>query len=531
MSDTIYDVAIIGAGHNGLTCACYLARKGLKVAVLEAREVVGGAVSTRTDLIKGFRIDEGSSVHLMVHLSPVVKDLELDKFGLKYLELDPWAYFPVMGTGEGITFHRDLDRTCESIAQFSEKDAETYREQVLHWAEVNESVFASFLQPPSSVRLMRALLAKNLKSMKLFPSVDTLRQVMMPYGQLVREKFENAHVRAALVWLSAQTGPGPEEIASGNMLGWYSMMHTHGARRAKGGSGALTQALAKCFQSYGGEIFTESKVAFIERHDAEPEWSLHYSPPEASEEEPDCVMARKVVGACHVQSLFLELLRDCPRELFTRVSHLRTGNGFGLMVRHAVEELPIYGVAKDPSPVQPYHQGIQLLCPSEQTLHQAHADYISGLPPTRPAVSAMTFSAVDPTLAPEGKHTLYLWGQYHPYTLSNREKWDEIRDREADKLYDVLCRYAPNMKGKVIERFIQTPLDLHREMGLVRGNLMHLTMSLDQMFFFRPLPELSSYRTPLPGLYLTGASTHPGGGVLAASGYNTAQVILSDLAG
>jgi phytoene dehydrogenase-like protein len=140
----------------------------------------------------------------------------------------------------------------------------------------------------------------------------------------------------------------------------------------------------------------------------------------------------------------------------------------------------------------------------------------------------MTFSALDPTLAPDGKHTLFTWGQYHPYELSNGENWDSIAEREADKLYDLVCRYAPNMRGKMIDRFIQTPVEIERRHGLLRGNVMHLEMSLDQMFFFRPLPELAAYKTPMKGLYLTGSSTHPGGGVFGASGFNTARVVLGD---
>jgi phytoene dehydrogenase-like protein len=225
------------------------------------------------------------------------------------------------------------------------------------------------------------------------------------------------------------------------------------------------------------------------------------------------------------------MLPDAPAALKKRVSHTRIGNGFGMIVRHAVEELPDYG----PGPAglcagtKDYHGSLQLLCPSMDYLQSSHRDFSFGLPPQNPSVVAMTFSALDPTLAPEGKHTLFTWGQYHPYELSNGENWDAIREREADKLYDLVCRYAPHMRGKMIARYIQTPRDLERTLGLLRGNVMHLEMSLDQMFMFRPLPELSAYKVPdLPGLYLTGASTHPGGGVFAASGYNTARVILRD---
>ena len=141
----------------------------------------------------------------------------------------------------------------------------------------------------------------------------------------------------------------------------------------------------------------------------------------------------------------------------------------------------------------------------------------------------MTFSALDPTLAPPGKHVLFSWAQYHPYALSNGENWDDIAAREADKIYDVICDHAPNMRGALIDRYVQTPLEIERKLGLLRANVMHLEMSLDQMFFFRPLPELSTYRSHLPGLYLTGASTHPGGGVFGASGKNTAGVVEHDL--
>ena len=142
----------------------------------------------------------------------------------------------------------------------------------------------------------------------------------------------------------------------------------------------------------------------------------------------------------------------------------------------------------------------------------------------------MTFSALDPTLAPPGKHVLFAWAQYHPYQLAHGEQWDAIAKREADKIYDVICDYAPNMRGALIDRYIQTPLEIERKLGLLRANVMHLEMSLDQMFMFRPLPELSTYSTPVEGLYLTGASTHPGGGVFGASGRNAAKVIIKDAA-
>jgi phytoene dehydrogenase-like protein len=211
-----------------------------------------------------------------------------------------------------------------------------------------------------------------------------------------------------------------------------------------------------------------------------------------------------------------------------RVRRIRIGNGFGMTVRCAASALPDYLAA--PSGGRPHesHHGLQLLAPTMSYVCDAYADYVRRLPSRAPAVIAMTFSAIDSLVAPPGKHTLFLWAQYFPYELAGGAQWDDIREQVADNILEVLYRYAPNMRGAILDRVIQTPLDLERCLGLLRGNVMHVEMSLDQMFVFRPLPELACYRTPVHGLYLTGASMHPGGGVFGASGYNTARVVLSD---
>jgi len=523
-----YDVVIIGAGHNGLTCACYLAKAGRKVLVLERRHIVGGAVCTQDDLIHGYRLDVGSSAHIMIHLTPVLRELELEtRFGLEYLEMDPWAHYPILGTGTGISFYRSVAKTCESIARISPRDAEAYEAFVRHWGELNEGIFETFLKPPSPGKIFGTIFKRNLLnvgSRKLWSSMDTSRQLMAPYGALIEELFEHPSVRTALAWLSAQSGPAPGEMASGDMLGWNAMIHKSGAKRAKGGSGALTQAMAKCLLAHGGKIECDAEVSGIVRDGArwDADWRIKFGERE--------VTAKRVVSAIHLHTFFGKILKDAPK-LRERALRTRIGNGFGMIVRHAVEELPDYGDAP-PGPLpgtKDYQTSLQLLCPSMDYLNSSHRDFMFGLPPREPSVVAMSFSSLDPTLAPPGKHVLFTWGQYHPYELKNGEDWDAIREREADKLYDLVCRYAPNMRGKMIARHIQTPLDIERTLGLLRANVMHLEMSLDQMFMFRPLPELAEYKVPnLPGLYLTGASTHPGGGVFAASGYNTARVILAE---
>lgn len=519
----IYDDIIIGAGHNGLICACYLAKAGRKVLVVERRGVVGGAVCTE-EIITGFKFDVGSSAHIMFPGTPIMGELGLADFGLQYIEMDPWAFYPVPGAAMGISFHRSVEQTCESIAKISAADAEAYKHFCERWGELNEGIWEVFLKPPTPGNAFATILKRNLfnsKSRKLWSSMDTSRLLMSSYGRVIEETFENQHVRAALAWLAAQSGPGPDEIATGDLVGWHPMIHKTGAWRARGGSGMLTQALARCLESMGGKIQLSAPVSAIKKGGGKARFAV--------ETHAGSFEGKNVVGACHVQETILELLDPslCPPDLRKRVSDLRVGNGFGMIVRHAVHELPAYmGQPRNELGISPCHSALQLLCPSMQHLRDNYVEYLAGQTPAVPSVLAMTFSALDPGLAPEGQHVLFGWAQYHPYELRTGENWDEIAEAEADKIWNVICSYAPNMKGKLIDRYIQTPLEIERKLALRRANVMHLEMSLDQMFFFRPLPELSSYKTPIPGLFLTGASTHPGGGVFGASGRNAAQVIL-----
>jgi phytoene dehydrogenase-like protein len=242
------------------------------------------------------------------------------------------------------------------------------------------------------------------------------------------------------------------------------------------------------------------------------------------------IPADVVVSGAHVQTTFLALLgRDnLPSDLRAQIESLRTGDGTGMTVRCAINELPAYTALDIPKSAECHH-AMQLICPSVEYLQRAYEDSRRGVPAQRPALVVMTPSSVDPSIVPPGKHSLFIWAQYHPYTLANGESWDDIREREADRLISTLAEYAPNMASAVTHRYIQTPLDLERNVGLLRGNIMHVDMSLDQLFMFRPLPALSQYRTPVAGLYLTGASTHPGGGVSGASGRNAAGAVLDDL--
>ena len=354
---------------------------------------------------------------------------------------------------------------------------------------------------------------------------DMVRKLMTSYGSLVKETFKHEGLRAAMAWMAAQSGPPPTAMASGDFLGWHSMIHRSGVKRPRGGSGMLTQAMARCLESHGGEIMLEAEVEKIDV-DGKEVGTIHLKNGET-------INAKRVVSNAHVYTTFLGLIgrENLPSKFVERIENIRIGNGFGMIVRCAVSELPDYTAAPNGGKPSDCHHGLQLLCPSMQYLDDSYADYLRGKPSENPGALAMTFSSVDDTLAPEGKHTLFIWGQYYPYELSTGESWDDIEEREADKLIDVVNQYAPNVKNSIIDRFVQSPLDLERRIGLLRGNVMHVEMDFDQMFYFRPLPELSNYRTPFKNLYMTGASTHPGGGVFGASGHNTAKVVLRDVKG
>jgi phytoene dehydrogenase-like protein len=503
-------VVVVGSGHNALVTACRLARAGLDVEVLERDTVIGGAVST-VERWPGHRVDRGSSLHVMVRHTDLVEELELGACGLRYLDADPWAYVPAVDDRPGIVFATDLARTTESIAQAcGDADAAAYRNLIAELTPMCRRMLAVFRDIPAPVRIARR--GRGLR--RTGGAAETARWFLQPADHLLDATFRDERLKAALAWLVSQSGPPAHEPGTVGHLMWPALLHLRPPGRPVGGSGRLTAALAERLRRDGGRVSTgDAVIAVLTAGDRVT--GVRTASGRA-------VTARAVVCGAHVLTM-LDLLAASGREPPGTRARIRVGNGIGAAVRLTGTALPQYHDA----PSDALH-GMQLLVSDRAELRQAYADWLVGRAPDHPAVLAMTPTAQDPTLAPPGRHTITLWAQWHRYELAAGH-WDDRRAHTGHAAIDRVERYAPGFAASVTDTHVQTPQDLERELGLHRGNVMHVEMALDAMFGLRPVPEFAGYRGPLPGLYLTGASTHPGGGVFGASGENAARVVLADL--
>jgi len=513
------DVVVIGSGHNALVSACYLAKAGLAVTVLERDTVPGGAVST-VERFPGYQMDRGSSAHVMIRHTGIIEQLELARHGLQYQDMDPWGFAPFRTADGGqvaLTFSVDLDRTCASIESVcGARDAEAYHGFAEDWAARNELVFDAFASAPTPTRIARSLWGLGRRTG--LSGIELSRQFLTSGDALLDAHFSDERLKTALSWLGAQSGSPMHEPATADLVGWTSLMHRRAPGHPRGGSGMLTTALISRLRADGGEIRLGDGAIEILAGSGRVSG--------VRTDSGDVLGSAVVVAGCHVLTTMQLLGEGAPAALADRVRRLvRAGNGIGMAVRLGTTDLPRYpSAAADGSS----YRAMQLIAPSRHALREAYADYLCGRPATRPPVVAMTFSAFDDTIAPPGRHNVTVWGQWHPYELV-AERWPDIAEREARRLVDAISTVAPGFADTVEHVYVQSPVDLERELGLLRGNVMHVDMSLDQMFGWRPLPELAGHRVPdVTGLYLTGASTHPGGGVFGASGRTVARIVLRD---
>ncbi len=499
----------MGAGHNALVAAAYLAQMGYRVGVFERRGIVGGAVSTQ-EIVPGYQFDLGGSAHILIRLTPIVEELGLERFGLDYIELDP-LFFAPFDDGDAVFFYRDAERTADELERQFPGEGEAYRRFVADWLPFGRTVRDTFLSVPGPLQLGKKMAFGESAKMDW---QRALGMILRPYGEVVTRYFNEEKIIAPLVWMAAQSGPPPTEPMTAPFLLWHPLYHEGGAARPRGGSGMLTQALRRHVEAHGGQVFTDAAVEEI---------LVEGGRAAGVRVRGEVYTARSVLAGAHVLETMGRLLPEEHRP--DGLDGVRVGNGFGAILRLALSE-PVRYTAH---PSDDARIALQLLCRDRPHLMNAYADYLRGEPAADPPIVAMTFSAVDDTLAPPGGEVLWLWAQYFPYELARGQRWDDIAPRVADTILDAFERYAPGTRDKIVGQLFQHPLWLERELGLFRGNVMHLEMSLDQMFALRPMVGMSGYRAHLPGLYLTGASTHPGGGIMGASGRNAARVLLQDL--
>ncbi|MDX1532349.1 MAG: NAD(P)/FAD-dependent oxidoreductase, partial [Rhodothermales bacterium] len=479
-----------------------------RVAVFERRRLVGGAVSSE-EVVPGYTFDWGGSAHTLIRLTPVVEELALERHGLDYIDLDP-LFFAPFPDGDAVFFHRDVERTCAGLDRAFPGQGGAYRDFLDTWRPFARLVRDAFLDTPSPWKLGRRF-AFNRAFRDDWKRA--LAAIASPYGQVAAAAFSEEKVRTPLVWMAAQSGPPPTEPLSAPFLLWQPLYHEGGIARPRGGSGRLSEALADAVRDAGGEIHVDAPVEEIlveggRAVGVRVGGHVH--------------SARAVLSGAHVLETLGRLLP--PEHRPEGLDRLRVGNGFGAVLRVALDRPVRYAA----HPGREARVALQLLCRDTFQIDAAYGDFLRRRPPSDPPIVAMTFSAVDDSLAPPGGEVLWLWAQYYPYALAEGG-WDDIAEREADRLLDAFEAYAPGTRDAVVGRLFQHPLALERELGLLRGNVMHLEMGLDQMFGLRPAPGMSGYKGPLPGLYLTGASTHPGGGIMGASGRNASRVLLEDL--
>jgi len=523
----VTDAVVIGAGHNGLVTAVYLAKAGQKVLVLEGRDVVGGAATTE-EVFPGFHVDTGA--HRVGGLSQrVVSELGLAGHGLEVLPADPTVFSPVT-EGRPLTLWRDAEKTAQGIREISEADAAA-------WVPFTHLIgkAAGFLEaiwhttPPdvtgndlgdlwSSAKLGLRLRGLGKKDM-----VEVMRILPMSVYELMDEWFESDLVRGTLA-ASAIGGLCQGPMGGGTV---YTMLHHHvgaGAGvirptlRVRGGIGRLSEALVAALRKNGGEVRTGVRVRRIVVEDGTARGVVLTDGTE--------VGARRVVSSVDPRRTFFDLLdpSEVSPAFARKIENIRF-RGVCAKVHLALTGLPDFTCRPGEGP---HLGGIISISPSLEYLERAYDDAKYGAVSGAPYVELSIPSLADPDVAPDGKHLASIVMQYAPFTLRDSAWDDAARAALGDTVVRTLARYAPNIESVIEDRHVLTPLDLQDRFALTEGNIYHGEMTLDQLLFMRPAPGASRYRAPIDGLYLCGSGTHPGGGVTGVPGFNAAREILKD---
>lgn len=523
----VYDAIVVGAGHNGLVTAGYLARAGWQVLVLERRGVVGGACVTE-EVFPGYRVSTAAYLVSLMQ-ERVVHDLELHRFGYAVLPKDP-AYFAPYLDGRHLLMYADQRRTCEAIASLSTKDAERYPAYERFIERVARFVEPMLLEappnlPPRDARDFTALARLGWRVLRRSPGEvgEIARMFTASARDILDDWFESDELKLALATDGViGTNGGPASPGTAYVLLHHVMGGVGGVRGlwgfVRGGMGALTQALAQSAQAHGAEIRTDADVARIDVRNGR---AIGATLQDGTE-----YRARVVASNADPRRTFLSLVdgRMLPDAFRKQVQAYRC-EGSSFKINMALGELPNYSALPGTS-LGPQHRGTTHICASLNALERAWDEAKYGAPSTEPLLEITIPTAYDPSLAPPGKHIMSIFAQYAPYRLAEGEWDDTTRAAFVERAIGLIEQHAPNIRGAIEGVHALSPLDLEREYGLTGGNIFHGDLRLDQLFALRPVAGWARYATPIAGLYLCGSGTHPGGGVTGAPGHNAARAIL-----
>lgn len=533
-----YDVVIIGAGHNGLVCAAYLLKAGYSVLLLEKRSVPGGAATTEEalpDEAPGFKFNLCAIDHEFIHLGPVVEELELEKYGLEYLYCDPVVFCP-HPDGKYFLGHRSVEKTCAEIARYSERDAQKYAEYTDFWQRVINAMIPIFNAPPKSVVDIAG--NYNIQKIKDLFSVigstdktlDFVRTMLTSAEDILNEWFDSEFLKAPLARLAAELGAPASQKTNAVGAIMMAMRHNPGMARPRGGTGALVKALLNLVKSLGGEVLTDQHVDKVLIDDGR---AVGVRVANGTEYR----ATKGVISNIDAKRLFLQCMDEsdvdaADPELRERLDRRIVNNNETILKIDLALSEPLRFERYNHQDA--YNIGSILIADSVKHVEVAHYEPSVGkIPDADPSMYVVMPSMLDPSLAPEGKHTVWI-EFFAPYQIDGAEGtglkgtgWtDELKNKVADRCVEKLAEYSPNLKHSVIARRVESPAELGERLGAYKGNYYHIDMTLDQMVFFRPLPELANYKTPIDNLFLTGAGTHPGGSISGMPGRNCARIFL-----
>jgi phytoene dehydrogenase-like protein len=524
----LFDAIVVGAGHNGLTAAAYLARAGLSTLVLERREIVGGCCVTE-EIAPGCRASTTSYIASMLR-PEVIRDLRLGAHGLRMVPCDPALQVP-FPDGQVVPWWAQHDRAVQEFSKISPQDAQTFVRVDKQLKALARYLQPFFLQPPPEpgtdslagwTDLLRV--GKRFRKISSREIGELISFLSGSLGEFLDRNYESEKIKT-LFLANNVYGKHGGPYQPGSAIGLLFHLLSGGAEEQQGfyghvmgGMGAITQAMASAAKEFGAEIRTNSPVAQIDVRAGKLQGVLLQDGSE--------VRARMVLSNADPKRTFLQLVQpaELPEEFVRAIRGIKMAGPCAKVNLVLSEEPRFTGTAPTASPQE---RSLYTLVPSLEFAERCYDIAKFGQIPEQLWVDCVIASNVDSSLAPAGRHIMTCFVQYVPYRL-REGNWDAHRDLLGDRVVRKIAEYAPNVPGAVVARQVLTPLDLERTYGLTEGNIFHGELNLEQLFFMRPVPGWSQYRTPIRGLYLCGAGAHPGGGVTGAPGHNAAKQALRD---